>query len=248
MPESLTVKDSPKAAEPAREERSSSTSAPMPGQKWGLHMIRILIADDHAIVRAGLRQFVTGEMDMQVAGEAETGKQVLDMIRNNDYEVVLLDISMPDLSGVDILQRLKRIKPELPVLILSGFPENQYAVNLIRTGASGYLNKESASEELVKAIRVVAQGRKYVSPGLAQIMVKDLASDQGDRPLHSTLSEREFQIFRKLAAGAGVSRIAAELNLSVKTISTYRSRVLEKMNMKNNAELTSYAIRNRLID
>jgi two-component system invasion response regulator UvrY len=211
-------------------------------------MIKILIADDHAIVRAGLKQFLTGQTDMEVAGEAETGKQVLEMIRSNDYDVVLLDISMPDQNGVDILRRLKRIKPDLPVLILSGFPENQYAVNLIRAGASGYLTKEGPPEELLKAVRIASQGNKYVSPGFAQIMFNDLVTDQGERPIHTTLSEREFQIFCKLSAGTAVSRIAEELNLSVKTISTYRARVLEKMNMKSNAELTSYAIRNRLIE
>lgn len=211
-------------------------------------MIKILIADDHAIVRAGLKQFLTGRDDMEVAGEAETGRQALEMIRANEYDVVLLDISMPDQNGVDILRRLKRIKPDLPVLILSGFPENQYAVNLIRAGASGYLTKDSAPEELLKAVRIAAQGRKYVSPGFAQIMFNDVATDQGERPIHTTLSGREFQIFCKLSAGVAVSRIAKELNLSVKTISTYRARVLEKMNMKSNAELTSYAIRNRLIE
>jgi len=211
-------------------------------------MIKILIADDHAIVRAGLKQFIAEEPDMQVTGEAETGKEVIDLIRNGEWDVVLLDISMPDHSGVDTLQRLKHLKPELPVLILSGFPENQYAVNLMRTGASGYLNKESAPSELVTAVRTVVRGQKYVSPKLAQILANDLSARQGERPLHDSLSEREFQIFCKLSSGMGVSRIAESLNLSVKTISTYRTRVLEKMNMKTNADLTSYAIRNRLID
>lgn len=211
-------------------------------------MIRILIADDHAIVRAGLKQFIAGEPDMQVTGEAGTGKEVIELIRHGEWDVVVLDISMPDHNGVDTLQRLKYLKPDLPVLILSGFPEHQYAVNLMRTGASGYLNKESAPEELVNALRTVVRGQKYVSPRLAQILVNELSARQGERPLHDSLSEREFQIFCKLAAGAGVSRIAESLNLSVKTISTYRTRVLEKMNMKTNADLTSYAIRNRLID
>jgi DNA-binding NarL/FixJ family response regulator len=211
-------------------------------------MIRILIADDHAIVRAGLRQFISDEPDMEVAGEAENGAQALSLIRSGEWDVVLLDISMPDQNGVDILQRVKHLKPELPVLILSGFPENQYAVNLMRAGASGYLNKESAARELVTAVRSVVQGRKYVSASLAQILVNDLSIKQGERPLHDSLSEREFQIFRKLAAGMSVSKIGENLNLSVKTISTYRTRVLEKMNMTTNADLTSYAVKNRLIE
>ena len=211
-------------------------------------MIRILIADDHAIVRAGLRQFIAGEPDMEVAGEARTGTEVIDMVRNGTWDVVLLDISMPDQNGIDTLRRLQQIKPDLPVLILSGFSEKQYAVNMIRAGASGYLNKESAPSELVNAVRAVKQGRKYVSPALAQILATDLRAGHDERPLHASLSEREFQIFCKLAAGESVSRIGKILNLSVKTISTYRSRVLEKMHMRNNAELTNYAIRNRLID
>jgi len=211
-------------------------------------MIRILIADDHAIVRAGLRQFIAGEPDMVVAGEAQTGAQVIEMVRNGTWDVVLLDISMPDQNGIDTLKRLQQIKPDLPVLILSGFSEKQYAVNMIRAGASGYLNKESAPSELVNAVRAVNQGRKYVSAALAQILATDLRAGYDERPLHATLSEREFQIFCKLAAGVSVSQIGKNLNLSVKTISTYRSRVLEKMHMKNNAELTNYAIRNRLIE
>jgi len=211
-------------------------------------MIRILIADDHAIVRAGLRQFIAGEHDMEVAGEAQTGAQVIEMVRNGTWDVVLLDISMPDQNGIDTLKRLQQLKPDLPVLILSGFSEKQYAVNMIRAGASGYLNKESAPSELVNAVRAVKQGRKYVSAALAQILAADLRTGHDERPLHAALSEREFQIFCKLAAGISVSQIGKNLNLSVKTISTYRSRVLEKMHMKNNADLTNYAIRNRLIE
>ena len=211
-------------------------------------MIKILIADDHAIVRAGLRQIVAEHADMEVAGEAATGAEVIEMVRKSDWSVVLLDISMPDQNGVDTLKRVRQIKPDLPVLILSGFPEHQYAVNLMRTGASGYLNKQSIPEELVTAIRAVAKGKKYVSPALGQILVKELSQPEGDRPLQDSLSEREFQIFCKLAAGVGVSKIAEELHLSVKTISTYRTRVLEKMHMKTNADLTYYAIKNQLIE
>jgi two-component system, NarL family, invasion response regulator UvrY len=210
-------------------------------------MIRILIADDHSIVRAGLRQFIAQEQDMTVAGEASTGAEALAFVRTEECDVVLLDISMPGTSGVDTLRQLKRVKPGLPVLILSGYPEKQYAVNLLRTGASGYIHKESASEQLVAAIRAVAQGRKYVSPAVAEVLADDLGGDSSQPP-HTVLSEREFQIFCKLAAGKPVSKIAEELFLSVKTVSTHRARILQKMNMKTNADLTYYAIKNRLVE
>lgn len=210
-------------------------------------MIRILIADDHAIVRAGLKQFIADEQDMLVAGEAGTGAEVLEFVRSGECDVVLLDISMPEHNGIDTLRQLKRLKPELPVLMLSGYAEEQYAVNLLRAGASGYMNKESSPEQLVAAIRTVAQGKKYVSTRLAQLLANRLSEDT-DKPLHGNLSQREFEIFRKLAAGSSVSQIAAELFLSVKTVSTYRTRVLEKMNMSNNADLTYYAVKNQLID
>jgi len=210
-------------------------------------MIRILIADDHAIVRAGLRQFIASEIDMEVSGEAATGTETIDLARNAEFDIILLDISMPEGSGVDTLKLLKQIKPALPVLILSTFSEDQYAVNLLRAGASGYLSKESASSQLIGAIRTVLQGRKYVSPALAEILANDLGGT-GDTPPHAQLSRREFQIFCKLAAGVPVSKIAEELFLSVKTISTYRTRVLEKMGMKSNADLTYYVIKNKLIE
>jgi len=210
-------------------------------------MIRLLIADDHAIVRAGLRQFIAGERDMEVAAEVGTGAEALAAATRGGIDVVLLDISLPDQSGVDVLKRLKRVQPQLPVLILSGYSEQQYAINLLRAGAAGYLNKEAAPSELVAAIRTVAQGRRYVSPAIMQVLAADLAGEPG-KPLHAQLSEREFQIFRKLAGGAAVSQIAEDLHLSVKTVSTYRTRILEKMSMKNNADLTYYAVKNGLID
>jgi len=210
-------------------------------------MIRILIADDHAIVRAGLKQFVADQADMSVAGEAATGAETVSLVRSEPYDVVLLDISMPDRNGVDTLKQLKQIRPEMPVLMLSAHAEEQYAVNLLRAGAAGYVSKETASTQLVQAIRTVTRGRKYVSPDLAQVLA-DGVTGQGDAPLHASLSQREFQIFCKLAGGMPVSKIAAELFLSVKTVSTYRSRVLEKMAMKTNADLTYYAIKNRLIE
>ena len=210
-------------------------------------MIRILIADDHAIVRAGLKQFVADQADMSVAGEAATGAETVSLVRSEPYDVVLLDISMPDRNGVDTLKQLKQIRPEMPVLMLSAHAEEQYAVNLLRAGAAGYVSKETASTQLVQAIRTVTRGRKYVSPDLAQVLA-DGVTGQGDAPLHASLSQREFQIFCKLAGGMPVSKIAQELFLSVKTVSTYRSRVLEKMGMKTNADLTYYAIKNRLIE
>jgi DNA-binding NarL/FixJ family response regulator len=210
-------------------------------------MIRILIADDHAIVRAGLKQFIADQADMEITAEASTGAEAIAAVRARDFDVVLLDISMPDKNGIDTLKTLKHVKPELPVLMLSAYAEDQYAVNLLRAGAAGYLNKEAASTQLVGAIRTVVHGRKYVSPSLAQILADGVSGD-ADRPLHAELSQREFQIFCKLAAGAAVSKIADELNLSVKTVSTYRTRILEKMAMKSNADLTYYAIKNGLIE
>jgi len=210
-------------------------------------MIRILIADDHAIVRAGLKQFVAHEQDMVVTGEAVDGIETLAFVGTGGCDVVLLDLSMPGKNGIDTLRQLKRTCPELPVLILSAYSEQQYAVSLLRAGASGYINKESASDQLVAAIRTVVNGGKYVSPSVAQVLVSDLSGDS-DKPPHATLSKREFQIFYKLAGGTTVSKIAEELFLSVKTVSTYRARILEKMQMTSNADLTHYAVRNNLID
>lgn len=210
-------------------------------------MIRILIADDHAIVRAGLRQFIADQADMSIAGEAATGAETVSLVRAEPFDVVLLDISMPDRNGVDTLKQLKQIRPEMPVLMLSAHAEEQCAVNLLRAGAAGYVGKDSASTQLVSAIRTVAHGRKYVSQDLAQ-QLADGVSGRGGEPLHAQLSQREFQIFCKLASGMPVSKIAKELFLSVKTVSTYRSRVLEKMGMKTNADLTYYAIKNHLIE
>jgi two-component system invasion response regulator UvrY len=222
--------------------QSTSPRPFTPGQ-----MIRILIADDHAIVRAGLKQFIADQLDMEVAGEAATGAETIALVRTQEFDIVLLDISMPDKNGIDTLKTIKHVKPDLPVLILSAHAEEQYAVNLLRAGASGYINKETASTQLVGAVRTAVQGRKYVSPTLAQVLAEGI-SGNGDEPLHGSLSQREFQIFCKLAGGQAVSQIAEELHLSVKTVSTYRTRVLEKMGMKSNADLTYYAVKNGLID
>jgi DNA-binding NarL/FixJ family response regulator len=235
-----TEETSPSPEEPGRSQWQGG------GRPLG-KAIQILIADDHAIVRAGLKQFIANEPDMIVAGEAADGTETLAFIRDRECNVVLLDLSMPGKNGIDTLRELKRGRPDLPVLILSAHAEEQYAVTLLRAGASGYINKESASDQLVSAIRTVVNGGKYVSPSIAQALVSDL-SGGGEKPRHATLSRREFQIFHKLAGGMTVSKIADELFLSVKTVSTYRTRVLEKMQMTSNADLTHYAVKNNLID
>ncbi|WP_187360012.1 response regulator [Chitinolyticbacter meiyuanensis] len=207
---------------------------------------RVLLVDDHKIVRSGLRTLIELEDDMAVAGEAASGLEAIQLVRKNDYDVVVLDISMPDKNGVDTLRDLQRIRPELPVLILSGFAQEQYALNLIRSGCRGYLSKDADPDEIIKALRVILAGRRYLSLELADLLASEL-THPSDKRLHETLSEREFQVFFKLASGKSPTEIADELFLSVKTVSTYRARVLEKMNLKTNADLTYYAIKNELI-
>ncbi|MBI3347455.1 MAG: response regulator transcription factor [Burkholderiales bacterium] len=215
-------------------------------------MIRIGIVDDHAIVRTGLRQFLSDHVDLRVTGEGASGHEALEMARRNEVDVLLLDISMPDQSGVDALAAIKARFPELPVLILSGFPEAHYATTLLRQGASGYLNKECDPEEIANAIRLVARGRRYISPAVAEQLADSVmgggASGAGtDKPPHEMLSEREFQVFLRLAQGETVGHIAEALFLSVKTVSTYRTRVLEKLKLATNSDLTYYALKNGLI-
>ncbi|MGE4051941.1 MAG: response regulator [Piscinibacter sp.] len=209
-------------------------------------MIRIAIVDDHAIVRSGLRQFLGESVDFRVTGEASNGREALDLVREGDVDVLLMDISMPDQSGVDTLAAVKARFPDLPVLILSGFPAEHYAAHLLRQGASGYLNKECDPEEIATAIRTVVRGRKYISPEVAELLAESL-SGQGDRPPHEQLSEREFQVFLRLAKGETVGDMAAAMFLSVKTVSTYRTRVLEKLKLETNSDLTYYALKNGLI-
>jgi two-component system invasion response regulator UvrY len=210
-------------------------------------MIRTLIADDHAVVRQGLRQILQDTTDMQVTGEAASGPETLDRVRDDSYDVVVLDITMPGRSGFDVLKELRVERPGLPVLVLSMHPEEQFAVRLLKAGAAGYLNKESAPEELVKAIRKVVAGGRYVSPTLAEKLAFEIDAGS-DRLAHETLSDREFQVMRMMASGRTVKEIAAELALSVKTISTYRARILTKMNLHTNAELIHYAITNQLVE
>ena len=209
-------------------------------------MIRILIADDHAIVRRGLKQIVSEQADMIVASEAENAREVLDLVRTQEWDVVVLDINMPGRNGLEVLKELKRENPKLTVLILSIHPEDQYGVRVLKAGASGYLTKDSAPDELVLAIRKVHRGGKYISASLAETLVYELVA-QTDRPRHETLSDREYQVMTMIASGKTVGEIGEELSLSVKTISTYRTRVLGKMNMRTNAELTQYAIQNQLL-
>jgi two-component system invasion response regulator UvrY len=209
-------------------------------------MYHILIADDHAVVRAGLRQFLEESGRVGFVAEASTGQQAMDLLRTQRFDLLILDINMPGRGGLDILKNVRASFPETRVLIVSGFPEQQYAVNVLKAGASGYLSKESAPEELLKAVHIVLSGRRYVSSTLAEQLASQLDVDS-EQPIHAGLSEREFQILCKLAAGRSVTDIATELCLSVKTVSTYRSRVLEKMSLKSNADITRYALQNGLI-
>lgn len=207
-------------------------------------MTKILIADDHAIVRSGLRQILINEPDLEVAGEAQNGAEVLDLIRRERWDVLVLDVGMPGRSGIETLREVKRERSALPVLILSIYPEDQYAVRAIRAGASGYLTKDSAPDELVRAIRKVLRGGKYVSETITARLFQAL-EDANLLP-HELLSDREYQVLCLIASGRTITEIAGDISLSVKTVSTYRVRLLEKMRMKTNAELTHYAIKNNL--
>jgi two-component system invasion response regulator UvrY len=209
-------------------------------------MIRVLIADDHAVVREGLKRIVADSPDMAVVGEAANGHEVLEFARNHACDLVLLDLAMPGKDGLDALKELRQARPNLPVLILSVYPEEQYAVRLLRAGAAGYLTKESAPEELIEAIRKVSRGGRYVSAALGEKLAFLLVSDTG-RPPHEALSDREYRVMLMIASGKTATEVAEAMCLSVKTISTYRSRALRKMNMRTNAEFTFYAIKQGLL-
>ncbi len=209
-------------------------------------MIRIAIVDDHAMVRAGLRQFFADQIDFEVVAEAASGREAIDIVRKGDVDVIVLDIGMPDQSGVDALAAIRARAPDLPVLILSGFAEEHYATALLRQGASGYLNKDCDPEEIVRAIRTVARGRRYITAAVAERLADGLGAG-ADVPLHEQLSERELQVFLRLAKGETVGHIADGMSLSVKTVSTYRTRVMEKMHLASNSDLTYYALKNGLI-
>jgi DNA-binding NarL/FixJ family response regulator len=210
-------------------------------------VIKVLVADDHAIVRRGLRQILSETQDIIVAGEAASGDEVLQLVREQRWSVVILDISLPRGNGLDMLAAIRRERPDLPVLILTVHPEEQYAVRCIRGGAAGFLTKESAPERLIEAVRKVGSGGRYVSPELAETLASVLAGQSPGAP-HERLSDREFEVFKMLGSGKTVSQIAEDLALSVKTVSTHRARILKKMSMRTNAELTHYALRNHLVD
>lgn len=207
---------------------------------------RILLVDDHEIVRTGLRELLQLEPDLEIAGEAATSAEAMTLLRGAKCDLVLLDVSLPDRSGVDTLKLIRVAYPELPVLVLSAYPEEQYAINLLRAGANGYVKKDAPGGEIVRAIRAVVQKGRYISTAVSEMLVNQL-DPKTDRPVHQDLSEREFQVLCKIASGRTVSQIADELFISVKTVSTYRSRILEKMKMGSNAELTHYAVKNGLV-
>lgn len=209
-------------------------------------MLHLAIVDDHRIVRAGFREMLSDEMGIRVEFEAATGEEALQKLREQPCDVLLLDLSLPGQSGVDVLRAVRQRYPDLKVLVLSGFPEERYALPMIRNGAGGYLCKDCERDELIKAIRTVAQGRRYVSARTAELLADELAGASAALP-HESLSERELQVFLRLARGESVSGIADMLNLSVKTVSTYRSRLLEKLEVTSNAELAAYALRHGLI-
>ena len=210
-------------------------------------MINIGIVDDHAIVRNGLKQFFSEHVDLRVVGEAANGREAIDLVRLVEMDVLVMDLSMPGQSGIDALAMIRAKAPDVGILILSGYPEAHYAVNLIRQGASGYLNKECEPTEIVEAIRVIALGKRYLNATVAELMAQQLDRKKDAAP-HELLSEREFQVFLRLAQGGSAGDIARALSLSVKTVSTYRTRLMEKMSLASNSDLTYYALKNKLID
>jgi DNA-binding NarL/FixJ family response regulator len=210
-------------------------------------MIRIIIADDHAAIRRGVKDILADEADMEIGAEASTAQELLDLVRKQPWDAVVLDISLPGRSGLEVLSELKQERPSLPVLVHTMHSEDQFAVRALRAGAAGYLTKDSPPEELVKALRKIVAGGKYVGQSLAEKLAVNVDANN-DRALHEALSDREFQVLRLLASGRTVSEIADELALSVKTISTYRSRILDKMKMKNNAELMRYSLQHKVVE
>ena len=210
-------------------------------------MIRIGIVDDHAFVRAGLRNFFADQVDLRVVGEAANGREAIDLVRTHEMDVLLMDLAMPGQSGLDVLAMIRAKVPDVGIPILSGYPEEHYAMTLIRQGASGYLNKECDPSEIVEAIRTIALGKRYITRTVADLLAQQLGRKE-DVPAHEQLSEREFQVFLKLARGETAGDVAKSLSLSVKTVSTYRTRLMEKMALASNSDLTYYALKNRLID
>jgi two-component system, NarL family, invasion response regulator UvrY len=210
-------------------------------------MLKVLIADDHALIREGLKKILKAAQDISVIREAQNAREVIEEAKKGDLDVVVLDISLPGKSGLELLKDLKQYYPKLPVLMLSMHPEDRFAVRALKAGAAGYVTKESAVDELIKAIRKVVQGRKYVSPQLAEKLAFALETDTG-KPVHENLSDREYQVMCLIAGGKSVRQIASELFLSMSTVNTYRARILQKMNMRTDAELIRYAVQNQLVD
>lgn len=209
--------------------------------------MKIIIADDHAVVRKGLSQVLSDIGDVTSVDEVSNGQELLEKVSATDCDAVVLDISMPGKSGLDVLKDLKQLKPEIPVLVLSIYPENQYAERVLKAGASGYLTKDSAPEELANAVKKVLGGRKYISPSLAEKLASGLMGDS-DKLLHEQLSDREFEVFKMIASGRAMTDIAKDLFLSVKTVSTYKARIYDKMNLKSREDITQYALKNDLVD
>lgn len=210
-------------------------------------MIRVLVADDQPVVRTGLKEILARQQDIRVLGEADTSAEVCRLVAQKPWDVVVLDLSLTEGRGLEVLKEIKRERPKLAILILTVHPEEQFAVRALRAGASGYITKKAAPEELVSAIRRLAQGRRYVSPAVAEELVRALGNDSDEAP-HQRLSDREYQVLRLLGSGKSVSKIAQELGLSVKTVSTYRTRILEKMGMESNAQLVHYVLQRHLAE
>jgi len=211
-------------------------------------MIRVMITDDHAIVRQGLKQILSETDDISVTGEAETGFQAIKIVRQQEFDVMLLDISLPDRNGIEVLKQIRKDRPGLAILMLSMHNENEFAIRAIKAGAAGYLNKQSAPAQLVTAIRQVAAGHKFITPALAEELANAITAGAPDQPLHATLSDREYQTLCMIAAGKGLSEISEEMCLSPKTVSVYRARLMEKLKLSNNSELIRYAIKHNLVD
>ncbi len=209
-------------------------------------MINIIIVDDHAVVRKGIIQMIADNLNFYQIDEASSGNELLEKVKTNKYDIVILDISMPGKDGLDTIKELRQVSPDTPVLVFSMYPEDQYAIRLLKAGASGYLNKDCETSEFLKAVERVSKGLKYISPQLGEILISNLES--GELPLHETLSDREFQVMCMLAKGKTPTMVANELGLSVNTVSTYRIRILEKLKLNNTTELAHYVIKNRLIE
>ena len=209
-------------------------------------MINVIIADDHAVVRKGLRQILEDTTDIKIKDEAVNGSELLEKLKNGKFDVVILDVSLPDMNGLEVLKEIKNLYPSQKVLIFTIYPEDQYAIRLLKSGASGYVNKNSDPEVLINAVRSIAVGRKYISPDLAELLASSLDSNS-TRPPHEVLSDREFQVLCMIASGNSVGDIAKKLKLSSNTISTYRNRIMEKLDLKNNSEITYYAFRYDLV-